>query len=112
MVFLLACGPKHVETGLASWYGPGFSGRPTASGVVFMTFEDETAMANLVVWPKLWERQRKLARTRSLLGADGVLQRQGDAVSVLVERFWEVPWPPTEAKDGRGDLKIRSRDFR
>ena len=63
----------------------------TASGVVFMTFEDETAMANLVVWPRVWERYRRLARNASLLGADGQLQRQGDAVSVLVNRFWKVP---------------------
>ncbi|MBX2796679.1 MAG: DNA polymerase III subunit alpha [Myxococcales bacterium] len=105
----------------------------TASGVVFMTFEDETAMANLVVWPKIWAAFRRLARTSSLLGADGTLQRHDDAVSVLVERFWALPDPDSsgipdserapqsawshsedspEPPRGLSDLTIRSRDFR
>jgi len=90
----------------------------TASGVVFMTFEDETAMANLVVWPSVWARYQRMARHRSLLGCDGTLQRQDDAISVLVERFWEVPEPPPslspeglEAAATLGDLPVRSHDF-
>jgi len=83
----------------------------TASGVVFMTFEDETGMANLVVWPKTWLAFRRLARGASLLGADGRLQRQDDAVSVLVERFWRLPEPETGASERLSDLSVRSRDF-
>ena len=90
----------------------------TASGVVFMTFEDETGMVNLVVWPKTWAVYQKMARSRSLLGCDGRLQRQDDALSVLVERFWEVPEPPrTRAEAGEtsptplGALPVRSHDF-
>jgi error-prone DNA polymerase len=75
----------------------------TANGVVFMTLEDETGMANLVVWPRTWAAQRKLARNTSLLGADGRLQRQGDAVSVLVERFWPIEPEPT--------LEVKARNF-
>jgi error-prone DNA polymerase len=78
----------------------------TASGVVFMTLEDETAMANLVVWPKIWETYRRLARHASLLGADGVLQRQGDAISVVVLHLWACPWPEEEAAPA-----IRARNF-
>jgi error-prone DNA polymerase len=95
----------------------------TASGVVFMTFEDETAMVNLVIWPKVWARFHKMARSASLLGCDGQLQRHDDAVSVLVERFWQVPEPPrehlpreVEAPEGAGGegldaLRVRSHDF-
>jgi error-prone DNA polymerase len=79
----------------------------TAKGVTFMTLEDETAMANLVVWPDTWERYRLLARRASLLGADGEVQRSGDAVSVLVKHFWEVPWPSDEPAP-----PVRSRNFR
>ncbi len=87
----------------------------TASGVVFMTFEDETGMGNLVIWPRTWHRFRRLARHASLLGADGTLQRQGDAVSVLVETFWEVPDPPStraavDAEPIRA-LPVRARNF-
>ncbi|MEZ4319468.1 MAG: error-prone DNA polymerase [Myxococcota bacterium] len=78
----------------------------TASGVVFMTLEDESAMTNLVVWPKIWERYRRLARHASLLGCDGMLQRQGDAISVVVLHFWECPWP-----DDRAAPAIRARNF-
>ena len=81
----------------------------TASGVVFMTLEDETAMANLVIWPRTWERFRRLARSAALLGVDGRLQRQGEAASVLVERFWPVP-RSTQAT-GLETLPVRSRDF-
>jgi len=76
----------------------------TANGVVFMTLEDETAMANLVVWPRTWQRFRKLARNTSVLGVDGRLQRQDDAVSVLVDTFWPVEDEPS--------LEVPSRDFR
>lgn len=76
----------------------------TSKGVVFMTFEDETALLNLVVWPSIWAEYRKLARSAVLLGADGVVQRQGRAVSLRVERFWGV-----EASDL--ELAPCSRDF-
>jgi error-prone DNA polymerase len=84
----------------------------TASGVVFLSLEDETAIANLVVWPRTWAKYRRLARSASLLGADGILQRQGDAVSVLVDHFWEVPAPAhAEADEDLGALPVRARNF-
>jgi len=87
----------------------------TASGVVFMTFEDETGMGNLVIWPRTWQKFRRLARHSSLLGANGTLQRQGDAVSVLVETFWEVPDPPKTRPSVEVDpihsLPVRARNF-
>ena len=87
----------------------------TASGVVFMTFEDETGMANLVIWPRVWARFRKIARHAAILGADGTLQRQEGAFSVLVERFWETPEPQTSRPGTAGDsmsaLPVRARNF-
>lgn len=77
----------------------------TASGVVFMTLEDETALVNLVVWPKTWTAFRKLARSATLIGVDGKLQRQDEALSVLVERFWPIP-------DNALGIPSQSRDFR
>jgi error-prone DNA polymerase len=62
----------------------------TSKGVVFMTLEDETGLVNLVVWPSIWAEHRKLARGAVLLGVDGVVQREGRALSVRVEAFWEV----------------------
>lgn len=82
----------------------------TASGVVFMTFEDETGLGNLVIWPSVWRAHRRIARHAVMLGANGVLQRQGDAVSVLVDAFWELPHP-AHARASQ-PLPIRSRNFR
>lgn len=84
----------------------------TANGVVFMTLEDETGLGNLVVWPKIWLENRKLARTATMLGVDGRLQRQDDATSVIVDRFWEVP-DPDRSEDGAAirSIPVRSRDF-
>jgi error-prone DNA polymerase len=77
----------------------------TANGVVFMTLEDETALVNLVVWPKVWARDRRLARRAVLVGAEGVLQSQDGAISVVVDRFWSVD----EVSPAIGG---QSRDFR
>lgn len=76
----------------------------TANGVTFMMLEDETGMVNAIVWPKVWAEHRKLARNTSLLGVDGTLQRQGDALSVLVDTFWALEKSPS--------LTVPSRDFR
>ncbi len=76
----------------------------TAAGVLFMTLEDETGMANLVVWPKLYERQRRLIRGEQLLYVDGKLQREGDAVSILATRFERLRISDT--------FRTKSRDFR
>ena len=76
----------------------------TAAGVVFMTLEDETGLTNLVVWPRTWSRFRKLARNSTLLGVDGQLQRQDDAISVVVEHFWPVEEAP--------EISVKSRNFR
>lgn len=70
----------------------------TANGVVFMTFEDETAMVNLVVWPTVWIEHRVMARDAPLLGAEGVVQRQDEALSVLVESFFAIEGPQIDAQ--------------
>jgi error-prone DNA polymerase len=84
----------------------------TSNGVVFLTLEDETGMVNLIVWPKVWAAQRKLARNKNFLGVDGKVQRQDDALSILVERFWELPEPDEPGETaGLSTLRVHSRDF-
>ncbi|HJN74043.1 MAG TPA: error-prone DNA polymerase [Myxococcota bacterium] len=75
----------------------------TANGVVFMTLEDETGMANLVVWPKLYSRQRRVVRAEPLIKVWGELQREQDAFSVVAHRFQGLPQQRVVAP---------SRDFR
>jgi error-prone DNA polymerase len=59
----------------------------TATGVVFVTLEDETGSINVVVWSNLVERQRRELLHAALLGVRGTLQRQGEVLHVIAERL-------------------------
>ncbi len=75
----------------------------TASGVVFLTLEDETGQLNVVIWPKLYQRQRRLVRTASLVVVTGRLQRENEALSLVAFRLAEIEQAPR--------VSPRSRDF-
>jgi error-prone DNA polymerase len=77
----------------------------TASGVTFMTLEDETGFVNLVVWPKIFERHTRLAKSAPLLGVTGHLQKQQGVVHIVAQKLWQLTLntrPPA----------VPSRDFR
>jgi DNA polymerase III alpha subunit len=57
----------------------------TAKGVIFVTLEDETGTANVVVWAKVYERFRRAVIAGRLLRVTGVLQRQAGVVHVVAE---------------------------
>ena len=76
----------------------------TASGVVFITIEDETGVANLIVRPHVYERYRRAARHGVILRAHGAVERAGDVVHVMVRRLGTLD-------DRLRDLQSRSRDF-
>ncbi len=59
----------------------------TASGVIFITLEDETGIANLVVWPKTFERYRREVMAARLLQVTGELQREGIVIHVIARRL-------------------------
>jgi len=76
----------------------------TAAGVIFMTIEDETGVANLILRPKIYDRHRRAARHGRIIAAHGTLERQGAVVHLLIRSV--------EAMDDRfADLLVRSRDF-
>jgi error-prone DNA polymerase len=58
---------------------------PTAKGHVFITLEDEDGLINLIIRPQVYERHRDTLRNRPLLLVAGRLQREGQAMSVLVQ---------------------------
>ena len=62
----------------------------TAGGIVFMTLEDETGIANLIVRPNIWDRDRTVSRGKAALVADGVIQREGDVIHVMVRRLYDL----------------------
>ncbi len=61
----------------------------TASGVVFVTLEDEFGIANLVVWPKVFEAHRRIVRGARLLAVSGTVQREGLVIHIVAERLWD-----------------------
>ncbi|MEX2130027.1 MAG: OB-fold nucleic acid binding domain-containing protein, partial [Pseudohongiellaceae bacterium] len=76
----------------------------TASGVTFITMEDETGFVNVVVWPAIGEKQRPVLRQAKLLGVSGHVQHS-DGVTHLIAR--EL----TDLTHWLGDLQLSSRDF-
>ena len=70
----------------------------TASGVTFMTLEDETGFVNVVIWKQVFDDHAVLARTASFLGVSGKLQSESGVVHVVADTLWapEIPArPPT-----------------
>jgi len=61
----------------------------SASGVIFITLEDETGTANLIVWPKVFERFRKVVLGARLLRARGRLQKEGRVIHLVCEELIE-----------------------
>jgi error-prone DNA polymerase len=90
----------------------------TAKGVVFVTLEDETGSANAVVWADVFTANRRIVMSASFLLVHGRLQRAGEVIHVVAERFTDLSGRLGElkqkgAKDG-GSAKsrlVRSRDF-
>lgn len=83
----------------------------TASGVVFITLEDETGVVNLVVWPQVFEANRALCMRGRLIGVEGRLQRDGMVIHLVAERLVDLsPHLAALLPDG-GHLAVASRDF-
>ncbi|MGA2766236.1 MAG: error-prone DNA polymerase [Spirochaetia bacterium] len=79
----------------------------TAAGVLFMTLEDESGFANLVVWEKVFKQYRTMILTNWLLGVTGRLQVAEGVVHIIAESFWK---PDFDEKDT--GIAASSHDFR
>jgi error-prone DNA polymerase len=76
----------------------------TAKGITFVTLEDETGIANLIIRPDVWKKFRTAALGATVLLAHGRLQREGLVIHVLVSRLEDL--------SGRmEELTSQSRDF-
>jgi error-prone DNA polymerase len=60
----------------------------TAAGICFMTIEDETGVANLVIWESLFEKFRKEILQSKLIMVEGKLQIEGEVIHVIVQRCY------------------------
>ncbi|MEN9705429.1 MAG: error-prone polymerase, partial [Pseudomonadota bacterium] len=77
----------------------------TASGVTFVTIEDETGFVNVIVWRELGRRQRRELVQAPLLQVHGTLQREAGVVHVVARKL-------ADRSLLLGALPTRSRDFR
>jgi error-prone DNA polymerase len=62
----------------------------TASGVIFMTLEDETGVANIVVWPRTFERYRKVVLMSRLLQVTGKVQREDNVIHLIADHMVDI----------------------
>ncbi len=107
----------------------------SAGGVLFITIEDETGHANLIVWSSVFERHRRVVMSASMLACRGKVQKEGEVIHVVADHLTDLspllasvgqrdgafPLP-----HGRGDevthpngddprergIKVATRDFR
>lgn len=77
----------------------------TASGVTFVTLEDETGHVNLVVWERIAEEQRDVLLNSRLMGVVGELQVQGKVIHVIAQKL-------IDHSELLGDLTVKARSFR
>ena len=84
----------------------------SAKGIMFITTEDETGVANLILWPSLFARQRRLVLSASMIACHGRVQTEAGVTHVIADRLEDLsellrsvgeldgPWP---LQHGRGD---------
>ncbi|HEY5828251.1 MAG TPA: error-prone DNA polymerase, partial [Hyphomicrobiaceae bacterium] len=95
----------------------------TAKGVIFLTLEDETGIVNIVVWPKVFERNRRTVMTAQFLEVRGRIEREGLVIHVVADELIDLSdnlralgegtagMPRTDREVREGSWKPKSRDF-
>jgi error-prone DNA polymerase len=102
----------------------------SAKGVMFITIEDETGIANLVIWPKLFEQQRRVILAAKMMAIHGRIQREGEVIHLVAHRVTDLSevLASVGCRDatfpaplGRGDevghsssntIRLKAREFR
>jgi error-prone DNA polymerase len=108
----------------------------SARGVLFITIEDETGIANIVIWPDLFEKQRRVVLSAGMIAVAGRVQREGEVVHVIARTLTDLspllrsvgerdettplPWdrgnPAKQAGSPdlqpRPQIRVQTRDFR
>lgn len=78
----------------------------SAKGVMFLTLEDETGIVNAVVWPGLFERQRRILMTASMMGIHGKIQREGEVVHLVAQRLFDFSGDLSSLGERDGDFPL------
>ena len=95
----------------------------TAKGVIFITLEDEAGIINVVVWPKVFAKNRRTVMTAQFLEVRGKIEREGLVIHVIANELidrsdqlralgsGDAELPKLEKEHREGSWKPRSRDF-
>jgi error-prone DNA polymerase len=104
--------------------------RPGKGNVTFITLEDETGIANVILWQRRFEAQRRIVMGAAMIGVKGVMQKEGEVIHVVADRLEDLTpllqgvgamdfphrFAPADgakagAPDPRGVIKVKSRNF-
>jgi error-prone DNA polymerase len=109
--------------------------RPGKGNVTFITLEDETGIANIILWQRKFEARRRVVMTAAMLGVKGVMQKEGEVIHVVADRLEDLTpllhrvgamdfphlYAPADGGKGAapdprraeagGVIKVKSRDF-
>jgi error-prone DNA polymerase len=83
----------------------------SARGVVFLTIEDETGIANIVVWPDLFEKQRRVILSAGMIAVAGRVQREGEVVHVIAQTLTDLS-PLLRSVGDRDETSLEGRSDR
>jgi error-prone DNA polymerase len=83
----------------------------TASGIVFMTLEDESGIANLIIRPRAYERIREVARNATAVLAEGTVEHRSGVTHLIVRSMRDLGGELAAMADGQG-IRQPARDFR
>jgi error-prone DNA polymerase len=77
----------------------------TAKGVIFLTMEDETGVANVIVWRRVFQAYRRVLLDSRLLSVTGTLQRQGLVTHIVAETLVDRSAELRRLSDADGDFE-------
>ena len=81
----------------------------TAKGVIFATLEDETGVANIIVWPKAFERYRPVVLGARFLSVSGRLQNEEGVIHIVAERLTDFTPLLTRLADNGAEIEPFAR---
>ncbi|MBY4641693.1 hypothetical protein K6L44_17245 [Gluconacetobacter entanii] len=95
----------------------------SAEGVVFMTLEDETANMNVIIWPDMFDANRRVVLGGQMLAVTGMLQKEGEVIHLVAKEITDLSelladvgnrssTESTHDSDSAGErIVVRSRNF-
>ncbi|MET1110787.1 MAG: OB-fold nucleic acid binding domain-containing protein [Allosphingosinicella sp.] len=109
--------------------------RPGKGNVTFITIEDETGIANIILWQRKFEAQRRVVMGAAMIAVKGVMQKEGEVIHIVADRLEDMTpllhqvgsmdfphrYAPADGGKGAspdprkakaaGVIKVKSRDF-